>query len=89
MSLYIKLTDAEGYYKLEVRYVQVSSGNILAQADGELRSSNRLASVDLYIQFPPLPIPEPGRYEFQIWANSAFLGATFIDAVQRTLPEGG
>jgi hypothetical protein len=89
LSLYIKLTDAEGYYKLEVRYVQVASRKILAQAEGELRSGDRLASSDLYIQFPPLPIPESGRYEFQIWANSVFLGATFIDAMQRTLPEGG
>ena len=88
MSLYMKVTDAEGYYETEVRYVQVGSGQVLAQAKGELHSPDRLASADLYIQFPPLPIPEKGRYEFQIWANSMFLGATFIDAMPRTQPEG-
>lgn len=88
MSLYMKVTDAEGYYETEVRYIQVNSGKVLAQAGGELESTNRLASADLYIQFPPLPIPEEGRYEFQVWANSMFLGATFIDAIPRPKPKG-
>jgi len=83
MSLYLKVTDAEGDYDTEVRYVQVGSGKVLAQAQGKLHSANRLASIDLLIQFPPLPIPAEGRYEFQIRANSVFLGATFIDAVPR------
>jgi len=82
-SLYVKVTDAEGYYRTQVRYVQVSTGRVLAEAQGELNATDRLASTDVYIQFPPLPIPEEGRYEFQIWANSVFLGATFIDAVPR------
>ncbi len=89
MSLYIKVTDAEGYYEIEVRYVQVSSGQVLAEAKGEMHTNNRLMSLDLHIEFPPLPIPEKGRYEFQIWANSMFLGATFIDALLRSRPEGG
>lgn len=83
MSLYMKLADAEGYYKIEVRFVQASSDKILAKAEGELQAPDRLASVDLHIDFPPLPIPEEGRYEFQVWANSVFLGQTFVDAVPR------
>lgn len=88
MSLYMKVTDAEGYYETEVRYVQVSSGQVLARAKGQLHSTDRLASASLYIQFPPLPIPKEGRYEFQVWANSMFLGTTFVDAVPRSQPKG-
>ena len=88
MSLYMKVTDAAGYYETEVKYVQVGSGKVLAQAKGELNSTNRLVSADLYIQFPPLPIPREGRYEFQVWANSMFLGATFIDAIPRSKSKG-
>jgi len=86
MSLYMKVTDAEGDYDTEVRYLQVSSGKVLAKAEGKLHSENRLASIELIIKFPPLPIPEEGRYEFQVWANSMFLGATFIDALPRPKP---
>ena len=79
--LYFKVTDAEGFYQIEVRYVRVDTGEILANAEGEMMAPNRLDDSDLYLQFPPLPIPEPGRYEFQIWANSAFLGSTSIRAI--------
>jgi Family of unknown function (DUF6941) len=85
-SLYIKLTDAEGSYKIEVRYVEANSGRQLAAAEGELQIHDRRFSVDLYMPFPPLPIPHEGRYEFQIWANSMFLGSAFIDAFQPPAP---
>ena len=89
LSLYMKVTDADGDYEFEARWVQVNSGKVLAQAGGGLHSNNKLASIDLIIPFPPLPIPKEGRYEFQIWANSMFLGATFIDAITRPKIKGG
>ena len=83
MSMYFKVTDAEGYYKFDIRYVQVGTGKILAGAQGDLQAKSRLDSYDMCIQFPPLPVPEAGRYDFQVWMNSMFLGSTFMDAVQR------
>lgn len=83
VSLYGKITDADGYYQTEVRYVQVSTGKAMASAQGELQANNKLESPEMIIHFPPLPIPEEGRYEFQIWANDIFLGSTFIDAIPR------
>lgn len=83
ISMYLKLTDAEGYYEFDIRFVQLKTGAILAGARGELTARDRLASTDLCIGFPPLPVPEEGRYEFQVWVNSMFLGSTFLDAVQR------
>jgi hypothetical protein len=84
MSLYLKVTDAEGDYDTEVRYTQMSTGKVLAQARGKLRAPDKRASLDLLIKFPPLLIPKEGRYEFQLWANSVFLGTTSIDAVQQS-----
>ena len=84
MSVYFKIADAEGHYDFEVRYVEVGSGDVLAKAGGSLDVPDRLGSHDLYIPFPPLLIRAEGRYEFQIWANSMFLGSTFIDAVPRS-----
>ena len=82
ISLYFKVVDAEGFYEFAVRYVQVDSGEVLAQAVGDLMANDRLVPSDLYLSFPPLPMPAIGRYEFQIWANSMFLGSTSIRAVQ-------
>jgi len=83
MALYIKLTDAEGNYKVEARFVQVASQKVLAKVKGGLRAVDRAASSSLFLSLPALPIPSEGQYEFQIWANSVFLGSTAIEAVGR------
>src|SRR5881296_785716 len=47
MSLYLKLTDAEGQYKLEIRFVHSETGNVLARGmSPEVEFKNRLLSVD-------------------------------------------
>jgi len=86
MALYIKLTDAEGSYKVEARFVQVKSQKVLAKVEGKLRAIDRAASSSLCLSLPPLPIPSVGQYEFQIWANSVFLGSIAIEAVGRGQP---
>ena len=58
MSLYLKLTDAEGYYPLTIDYIYVNTNEKLAQAKGQLRANDRTISNDLFISFPPLPIPQ-------------------------------
>ena len=80
VSLYAKLTEAEGTYDFQARYVYSNTGEKLAEAKGQFTAKEKLATVELNLQFPPLPIPGAGRYDFQIWVNGAFLGQTFIDA---------
>ena len=81
MSVYVKLTDAEGSYKIQLRYVQTGSGQEFARAEAPAEFASRLRSLDFVISTPPLPIPSEGRYEFQVFANDVYLGGTFIDAV--------
>ncbi|MEN8614043.1 hypothetical protein ABFB09_01990 [Dehalogenimonas sp. THU2] len=80
VSMYAKLTEAEGKYDFQVRYVYSNTGEKLAEAKGNFTSQDKLATVELNLQFPPLPLPGEGRYDFQIWVNGQFLGQTFIDA---------
>jgi hypothetical protein len=79
----MKITDAEGHYEIEVKYVQIKSMSVIAGIKANFNFEDRLKSSDLHIQLTPLPIPEEGRYEFQVWANSIFLGSAFIDAELR------
>jgi len=80
VSLYAKLTEAEGQYQFQVKYVYSSTGATLAEAKGEFAAKEKLGTVELQLQFPPLPLPGPGRYDFQVWVNGQFLGQTFMDA---------
>ncbi len=90
LLVYVKLADAEGNYNIEMRFVRRDSGEILMIAQGCGQITDRLLASDFHLEFPPLPIPEPGRYEFQVWANDVYLGCTFIDAgfPQRQNAEG-
>ena len=86
LSVYFKLTDAQGKYQFKVQYAQVKTDNILAEAATRdaLTIKSRLDTFDSLISFPQaLPIPEAGQYEFRLYANNMFLGRITINAVQR------
>lgn len=90
LSVYFKLTDAQGKYIFKTQYTQVKSGNILAEAETKdaLPIKNRLDTFDSLIMFPmALPIPEAGQYEFRLYANNMFLGRIAINAVQGEKPK--
>ena len=81
MALYLKLADAEGNYKFQVKMVHRDTEEVLATVNAEITVKDRLLSNDFYMDADSLPFPRPGRYEFQVWANDIYLGAVFIDAV--------
>jgi len=86
LSVYFKLSDAEGNYQFKVQYAQVKTGNIIAEVETQdaLTIESRLAIFDLLISYPKaLPIPEAGQYEFRLYANDMFLGRIAIKAEQR------
>ncbi len=79
ITLYYKLTDAEGRYEFKIRFSSRGGEDLLAEATGEFTSKDRLKAMELVVPFPKLPLPSPGRYEFQLWANGMYIGTTSID----------
>jgi hypothetical protein len=85
--LFLKLTDAEGVYDLEIKFVKVGSNEVLASGTGTMEIVNRLSPSSLQIPFPGLSLPEAGRYEFQIWANKTYLGSASLEGLELPQPE--
>ena len=85
LSVYFKLTDAQGNYRFKIQYAQVKTGNILAEAETDaLTIESRLDIRDFLITYPaPLVIPEGGQYEFRLYANDMFLGRIAVNAEPR------
>lgn len=81
MSLYLKLSDAEGHYKIDVLFVQLESGRVLGKGQGKFQIDDRLSSADFFLDLPVV-IPTAGRYEFQILTNGTLIGSAFLDAKQ-------
>lgn len=80
MSLYLRLTDAEGHYPMRVDFVHAEKDALIARVEGALNAPDRTVSMDAHFEFPPLPIPEAGRYEFRIYASDMYLGGVALVA---------
>ncbi len=80
MGLYLKVTDASGYYPIRVDFVRSDSDKLLTQAHGNLNAPDRMKSFHMSVNFTPLPIPAAGRYEFRLYASEMYLGSAFLDA---------
>lgn len=78
MSLYMRLIDAEGYYQMRIEFVHADKDVLLTRVEGTINSPDRSVALEAIYQTPPLPIPEPGRYEFRIHANNMYLGNAAI-----------
>jgi hypothetical protein len=74
MGIYFCLTDADGHYDLELRLVLTDKEQMLAQAGLSVEIVDRLSINDFGINLQMVPLPKPGRYEIQLFANKQFLG---------------
>ncbi|MBE9512455.1 MAG: hypothetical protein IMY77_00105 [Chloroflexi bacterium] len=75
ITLYARLTDAEGQYSFRLDYVQVKTDQLLAKAEiPSLNIPDRLSAYEIMLEPPPIVIPEPGEYEFRLWANDRYIG---------------
>ena len=82
VMLYIKFTDAEGYYPVRIELVKVATGEVGPWLEGDITINDRLVATELLISFEDAEFPEPGRYEFRIKMSNRFLGNITIDATQ-------
>jgi hypothetical protein len=85
LSVYFKLSDAQGKYKFKVQYAQVGTGNILAEAETDVLTIERRLDMRDFLITPPAPLlfPGAGQYEFRLYANDMFLGRIAVSAEQR------
>jgi hypothetical protein len=84
MSVYFRFTDAEGHYAMRVDFVRAESDTLIASVEGEMDAKDRTEAMGMHYEFPPLPLPQPGRYEFRIYASDMYLGSAAIEARQRS-----
>jgi hypothetical protein len=83
VSVFARLTDAEGKYRFRLDVVNLNENKTIVSlpTPGDLEAPNQLAFVELVMQVQGLPIPSPGKYEFQLWGNDVYLGRTTMEAL--------
>ena len=88
-SIYAKFADAIGRYVIRIEYVQEATDKVLAAAGLEVRATDKTETLEIAITPPDsLLVPDPGRYEFRIFANSIYMGRVFFDVLARAYLQG-
>ena len=83
--IYARLTDAEGKYVFKLRFVYLDEDKFLMEAKTEeITAADRLASCELALPVPLMPVEKPGRYEIQLLANDVYIGRTTMSVVRRS-----
>jgi hypothetical protein len=83
MSLYFKISDAEGQYQFQIRLVNIEGERSTEVAEGQGTIPDRTQSADYLVPLGQVVIPEEGRYELQIRCNGSYLGGITLDAMRR------
>lgn len=83
MSLYFKISDAEGQYQFQIRLVHVESEQSTEVAQGHGTIRDRTLSSDFLVRLGQIVLVEEGRYELQIRCNGSYLGGATLDAIRR------
>lgn len=82
LSVYVRLTDAEGQYQFRMDYVQIKTDKLLGRAEiSTISIADRLKTHELVMEFPPIEIPDQGDYEFRLWANNRYIGRAKFTAI--------
>jgi len=78
LTIYARLTDAEGSYKVRIDFVNLATSEVIGSHEVEqpVEIRDRLSSFNVIVGIQNLPIPGTGDYSFQLHADDKFLGET-------------
>jgi len=85
--VYAKVTDAEGQYRIRLDLVRLEDLSVLGQGQFNATFGNRMSSAELVFQLYGLTFPEPGRYEFRLYANNRWMGSKALNVVRAPEPK--
>ena len=72
---FVALTDLHGELELSLRFVDLNGGETLFELRGlRVESKDPLATVELVVEIPELPMPHEGVFAFEIHAAGQMIG---------------
>ena len=83
LSVYVKLTDALGKYKVRIELVDLRHNKIIGKGEiPQVQFPDKLSHYELAFNFAGLRINNSGKYEFRIYANDEFLDSKDFHVLQ-------
>lgn len=77
---YISLTDIQGKVEFQLRFVDLREDTVLMHTGFGVDCKDRLATVEVIIPLPRLPIPHAGVFALELLADNEPIGSLRIQA---------
>ena len=76
LSVYIKLTDAQGHYRFRLELIDLKNDTVIAKSEmpEAIQIPNPLITHELVFNLRGLQFPHAGEYEFRIFSNDRIFG---------------
>ena len=82
LSVYAKLTDAEGDYTIRLELVRLEDSHVVAQGTLKATFADRMSPGELIFNLENLGLERPGRYEFRLYAEDRFVAGKTFTVIQ-------
>ena len=89
IAVYVNLTDAHGTYIMGLAMFAPDGKEVARVNTPPVTIDTPLRTCEFALQMQNTPFAEPGKYEFQIFANDELLATKSINARKATMPPGG
>ena len=86
LAVYVKLADAQGQYKFRIRLVGLKNETPIADLNADVTIADPTSPTELAINMIGIILPEPGKYEFQLYGNDTYLHRITLNAIQGGFP---
>ncbi len=81
-GIYVKLLDVVGTIDFKMRVVKLDDESLLAEMEAPIKDQDPSQPTELAISLQNFQFPQPGIYEFQLYANDVYLHRATIDLVE-------
>lgn len=83
-SVFLTLTNCSGRVEIQLRYVDLADDSVLVKSPTVcIESADRLASQEVVMEVPPLPMPHAGWYVFEAYCDGDRIGSIRMNVGKR------
>jgi hypothetical protein len=81
LSVYVKVTDAQGNYQLVLELVRVQDLTVIGRGEAAVSVETRLEAAEWIFNLSWLVFEKPGPYEFRLRANGRHVGSKTFEVL--------
>jgi hypothetical protein len=86
VALYLRLSDAQGRYRLRVEFRDASDRRVGLFEGIEMEVKDPTQAIEVGLPTHMLPLEKPGKYQFQLFINDEYAASAELSVIQISVP---